>query len=547
MKKNPSNNQAKDTSLITRTMGMNFSFFRKYYFPEHNKSEDASFHGEVSQVLQEMSFHNRGTKFALAAPRGSAKSTLVTLQYALYSICYSIEHYIIIASSTAEQAETYLGHIKTELTQNERLIRDFPNVCETGRKPGPPRWKQNEIITRNNVKVTTFGSGQQIRGRRHQQFRPSLIILDDIEGDEEARNQESYYKLYDWLTKAILKSGDTSTNVIFLGTIHHYNSLLAQFTDEKANTGWLKKIYRSIISWANHQELWEKWKNIYNFRQDYKDRDGPQAADEFFNDNKELMLEGAQVLWPQQYNYYKLMKMREDEGQISFDSEMQNDPVNPRDCLFNLDEVHYWDDAYSSEEELLNALGDYKFFYGACDPSLGRQNKHGDYSAIVSVVMDREKGIIYVLDADIERRRPDNTIDTILEYHKRRDYNKFGFETNQFQEFMASELEKRSAQENANLPLEEIKHSSDKRARIEVLQPLIKNGTIRFSRRHHRLLEQMRYFPKGAHDDGLDALEMAVGLCKGPVTIFDIPNETYDQIIKELQQEYYFRRFHGYY
>ncbi len=522
MTQNKPSNQQQDATFIPRTLGINFPFFRKYYFPEHNKVEDASFHQEVSFILNEMTFNRRGTKFALAAPRGSAKSTLVTLQYAAYCICYHIEPYIVIASSTAEQAETYLSHIKAELTQNERLLRDFSEVCEFGRKPGPPRWKQNEIITRNDVKVTALGSGQQIRGRRHKQYRPSLIILDDIEGGDEAQTPDGYYKLHDWLTKSVLKAGDTPTNAIFLGTIHHYNSLLAQFTDPKANTGWLKKIYRSVIAWSAHPELWETWENIHNYRVAYKGKDGPLAADEFFNDNKEPMLEGTQVLWSQQKSYYELMKMRQDEGDVAFDSEMQNNPINPRDCLFNLDELHYWDAAYNSEEELLSALGDNKMFYGACDPSLGKQNKHGDYSAIVSAVKDTDKGILYVLDADIERRFPDKTIEVILGYHKRRDYTKFGFETNQFQEYMASELQKRSAQENAYLPLEEIKHSTDKRARIEALQPLVKNGTIRFCRRHHLLLEQMKYYPKGAHDDGLDALEMVVNLTTGSVSCWDV-------------------------
>ncbi len=521
MAKNPKNNQAQNISSITRALGMNFPFFRKYYFPEHNKIEDALFHQEILKILEEMTFNKRGTKFALAAPRGSAKSTLVTLQYIVYCIAYHIEPYIVIASSTCEQAETFLSHVKAELTQNVRLLRDFSDVCETGRKPGPPRWKQTEIITRNDVKVTALGSGQQIRGRRHKQFRPSLIILDDIEGSDEAKTAEGYYKLHDWLTKSVLKAGDTPTNVIFLGTIHHYNSLLAQFTDPKSNTGWLKKIYKMVISWSAHPELWEMWENIHNYLVAYKSNEGPLAADEFFNEHKEVMLEGTQVLWPQQKSYYELMKMRQDESEASFDSEMQNNPINPRDCLFNINELHYWDDAYDSEEELLNALGDNKMFYGACDPSLGKQNKHGDYSAIVSIVKDMDKGIIYVLDADIERRFPDKTIEVILMYHRKRDYTKFGFETNQFQEYMASELQKRSSEVSAYLPLEEIKHSTDKRARIEALQPLVKNGTIRFSKRHHRLLEQMKYYPKGAHDDGLDALEMVVNLTTGSVSCWD--------------------------
>ena len=73
---------------------------------------------------------------------------------------------------------------------------------------------------------------------------------------------------------------------------------------------------------------------------------------------------------------------------------MQNDPINPRDSLFNLKELVYWDDAFNSEEELLNTLSDERMFFGACDPSLGKQNKHGDYTGIVTVVLDRKTGII---------------------------------------------------------------------------------------------------------------------------------------------------------
>ena len=348
---------------------------------------------------------------------------------------------------------------------------------------------------------------------------------------------------HDWLTKTILKAGDGRTNVIFLGTIHHYNLLLAQFTDQKMNTGWIKKIYRSIISWSDHAELWEKWKNIHNYLAEHNGKEGPQAADEFFSENKELMLEGTEVLWPGQKTYYELMKMRQDEGEMSFDSEMQNEPINPRECLFNIDkDLHYWDDVYKTEEELLSAIGDNAAFYGACDPSLGKQNKHSDYTAVVSVVKDLSSGIIYVLDADIERRFPDQTIEVILKYHDRRHYQLFGFEVVQFQAFMASELQKRAALEGANLPLQEIKHSTDKRARIEVLQPLVKNGTIRFSRRFHRLLEQMKYYPKGAHDDGLDALEMVVQLSTAQISMFDLPPGRLEEFARMLEQTYQPRR-----
>lgn len=40
--------------------------------------------------------------------------------------------------------------------------------------------------------------------------------------------------------------------------------------------------------------------------------------------------------------------------------------------------------------------------------------------------------------------------------------------------------------------------------------PLFATGAIKFRRRHIELMEQLRAFPDGAHDDGPDALEMAV-------------------------------------
>ena len=55
------------------------------------------------------------------------------------------------------------------------------------------------------------------------------------------------------------------------------------------------------------------------------------------------------------------------------------------------------------------------------------------------------------------------------------------------------------------------------RGRIQSLQPLISSGTLRLSRRHNTLVDQLRYFPLGAHDDGPDALEMAVSAAgQGP-------------------------------
>jgi predicted phage terminase large subunit-like protein len=137
----------------------------------------------------------------------------------------------------------------------------------------------------------------------------------------------------------------------------------------------------------------------------------------------------------------------------------------------------------------------------------------------VSVLRDRKTGNLYVLDANIARRTPDQTIDTILDYYRARRYTAFAFESNQFQEFMRQEIEKRGKACGVYPKMTPLNHTTHKRARIGALQPLIHRGTLSFSRRHRLLLEQLRQFPRGAHDDGPDALEMAVSLAQQPVVV----------------------------
>jgi hypothetical protein len=157
-------------------MSKDFAFFRKYYFPNYNTISDADFHRELVALLQRIT-SKRGEKLAVAAPRGSAKSTIVGTQYILYCICHKIEEFVLLISSTSDQAALLLKHIKDELEKNERLIQDFPEVCELGTKPKPPRWTQYEIITRNGIKILALGTGQKVRGRRNRQFRPTFILF----------------------------------------------------------------------------------------------------------------------------------------------------------------------------------------------------------------------------------------------------------------------------------------------------------------------------------------------------------------------------------
>lgn len=493
-------------SETARELSKDFPWFRKYYFQNHHKFPDAAFHKEICELLSKMS-RRRGSRLALAAPRGMGKSTLITLEYALYNICHLKESFIVLISGTASQAEDFLSNIKTELQQNEKLLADFPELCNTGHKPAV-KWKQDEIITLNGVKVLVLSPSQSIRGRKHGVSRPSLIILDDIEPDTQDPTSEQFDKLQEWFTSSVLKAGSENpeSNIIFTGTIHRYGSFLERYINPKMNPGWIKKLYRAVISWAKRSDLWGQWERIYNSQEMDEEKQGPDAALRFFHKHEKEMLKGAKVIWPEWKSYYDLMVVRENEGHYSFDSELQNEPVNPKDCIFG--EIHYWEDQFPGEAELLGAIANHCTFLGACDPSLGKEK--GDYSAILTAVRDDNSGTIYMLDADIERRHPDKIIDDILNYYQKRSILAFGFETNQFQNILCDQLQQKGNERNIYPTVVPLQNYSDKLLRIQSLQPLIKNGTVQFSKKQHLLLEQIRRFPKCTHDDGPDALAMLI-------------------------------------
>lgn len=491
-----------------RLGAIDLEFFGRAYFPHYFSRPSPEFHRELDDIWQQGVMKGKapvtaserkkisrmeGVKRVVAAPRGHAKSTSLTFKGTIHAVAYEYKHYPIIISDSSEQAEGFLDNIRIEFEENEALREDFGDL--KGKV-----WRSNVLVTSTNIKVEGIGSGKKIRGRKHRNWRPDLLVLDDIENDENVLTPGQRSKLESWFLKAVSKAGDDYTDIIYIGTLLHYDSLLAKTLK---NPGYRAIKYRAVISFAKEDALWKRWEEIFT---DLSNEDRQADARAFFESNREKMLEGTKVLWKEKWSYYDLMVMRVTEGEASFNSEEQNEPINPEDCIFNEEWFEYYNDAEID-------FKDKNFvFFGFLDPSLGK-NRKSDFSAIITMAKHRVTGYMYVVDADIERRHPDQIIKDALEKERwlRRDYGrgykKFGAETVQFQWFLKEELAKASAGAGLYLPIEEVPQNSDKTMRIQTLQPDVKNHYIKFNKRHKLLMEQMKYFPMGAHDDGPDALE----------------------------------------
>lgn len=497
-----------DGGIRQRLGAIDLEFFGRAYFPHYFSRPSPDFHRELDDIWQQGVLKGEapttpgqvrkisrmaGVKRVVAAPRGHAKSTSLTFKGTIHSIVYGYKHYPIIISDSSDQAEGFLENIRVEFEENEAIQEDFGNLA--GKV-----WRSNVLVTSTNIKVEAIGSGKKIRGRKHRNWRPDLLVLDDIENDENVRTPEQRAKLENWFLKAVSKAGDDYTDIIYIGTLLHYDSLLAKTLK---NPGYRAVKYRAVISFSKEDMLWKKWEDIFT---DLSNENHEADARAFFEANRQKMLEGTEVLWPEKLSYYDLMVMRVTDGEASFNSEEQNEPINPGDCIFNPEWFKYYNEAETDFRDR-----DFLFF-GFVDPSLGK-SRHSDFSAIITVAKHKVSGYMYVMDADIERRHPDKIITDILDKERLlrreygRGYKKFGAETVQFQWFLKEELAKASAKAGLYLPIEEVPQSTDKTMRIQTLQPDVKNHYILFNKRHKLLMEQMEHFPMGAHDDGPDALE----------------------------------------
>lgn len=485
---------------------VDYQYFCQTYFPHYVPTPHFSlFQKFAFKRLPELIDGPTDAREVHEAPRGEAKSTYETQIGSLWCICranYIAEmiksgqiatkarkHMIGIVMNTEEQAAEMLESIKAELDTNPRLAMDFPEATGRGRV-----WQATTAITSNNIKIRIGGTGKKLRGMKHGPHRPDLIFLDDLENDENVKDKKQRDKVEDLVLKAVigLAGPQGGMDVFWVGTSLHYDAAINRVARAP---GWRRRVFKSIMQWPDNMALWERWEALYTRLGDDDEKDAFEAeALAFYEQHKAAMDAGAVVSWPEVRPLYRLMCMRA-VNHDAFNQEQQNEAGNDDTAPFK--GLQFW----------VNRLPDWIFF-GACDPSLGKQGTARDPSAILVGGLNRKTMVLDVVEADICRRVPDLIISRLIDLQAEYACVAWAIETVQFQAFLYSEIIKRAAQRGIAFPGIPVTPSTDKNLRIMSMQPHVANGLIRSHRNHTTLNEQLMFYPEADHDDGPDALDM---------------------------------------
>jgi hypothetical protein len=177
-------------------------FLESKIFPHHQDWVDVLEGREPSWLHPTMIYEPSSPKRLLVnVPPEHAKSTVITVNYALYRICMDPSIKIAIVSQTQKRAKEFLFAIKQRLTE--------PRWAKLQQVYGPPegwretseQWTQDQIYLKRDSEakdptVQALGVGQQIYGTR-----ADLIILDDVVSTSNAHMWEDQME---WLQKMVI-------------------------------------------------------------------------------------------------------------------------------------------------------------------------------------------------------------------------------------------------------------------------------------------------------------------------------------------------------
>jgi len=402
-------------------------------------------------------------KKLLLEPRGSFKSSVVTVGYSLQNVVLNPDIRILIASEKLSNAQKFLGEIKGHIERNE-YFRLLYGIMDSNKDDAV--WNSNEIVvsTRkvNKKEPTISTAGVEVTkvGMHYD-----LIIVDDPVSQSNVTSKEQIDKVFAWY-RLLLSMLDPGGRLIIIGTRWDYGDLYGTLQEYPHC-----EMFDILIRKAEWEETNEKTGETE-----------------------------TKYLFPTRLTREFLDETKRSQGTYIYSCQYLNEPVADEDATFREEWFKYY------IEEDLRHIDMTKFM--TVDPAISLE-KAADFTAFVICGVDRENNI-YILHIDRGHYQPAELIKKIFEYYARYGLEAVGVEMNVFQKTLKYQINDEMRAKKMFINLIELKNNKTqaKEDRIRALQPRYEQGTI-YHRKNDPLIGELEFellrFPKGKHDDIADA------------------------------------------
>lgn len=425
---------------------------------------------------------------ALAAPRGHAKSTAITLAYTLAALLFRLETFVVVVSNTQTKAVEFVRNLKDALLNNEAIRTHF------GVKDFAEKDTETDFIctmeSGHKFRVISIGFGTSVRGINWATKRPGLIIGDDMEDDEQVMSPDRREKAMNWLLSALLPVVSKTGKFRFVGTILHMDSILNNLCHDD---GWLSKI------WEAHDDLFEN------------------------------------ILWPEQFSKERLMEIRRNyirrERLENYNMEYRNKPVDTSSGFFRDDEF-----LPMTDEEKLPEVRAKRYFYAGADFAISKKARR-DFTVMPIISVDHQ-GTWYVEFVQRARMDAKELVDELFALEETFNPQVWFLEDGAIYKALraaidAEMVQRRREGKNTTPIIETFTPVDDKMTRARSFQKLMRGKRVKWDTDADwfpEVKQELLEFPRGLHDDVPDAfatIALGIDMMSTPETPEEEEEEEY--------------------
>lgn len=172
--------------------------FGKLFFPKTFRQDSPEFHDEIGNALYQPTRYDAFEVF-----RGGAKTSLLRV-FTAQRVSYAISRTIMYVSVSQQHAVLSVRWLKRQITYNTKWAQLF------GLRKGE-KWSDEIIeiyhgVDETPITIMAMGITGQIRGFNVDDYRPDLIIADDVLNEENTATPEQRKKLSDLFFGALQNS-----------------------------------------------------------------------------------------------------------------------------------------------------------------------------------------------------------------------------------------------------------------------------------------------------------------------------------------------------
>lgn len=401
----------------------------------------------------------------LLIPRGHLKTAIVTKGFVIQSLLRNPDIRILIANQVWDKSREMLYEIKQLLTEKTDLPKLFGGFISE-------RWREDDIVISQRTKalaaptIGTSGVEAELTSSHYD-----MIILDDLQGEKNFQTPDSREKVKRYY-RSMMDLIEPGGVIIVIGTRWHLDDVYQYIMDNE------KEYYDIEV-----RQVIENGKIIF-----------PKKFQKKFDpDTKSWTTVDYHCT-----DYIDYLKKRPSE---EFASQYMNNPIDSENAIFRKSYFKYYD---RRPERLFVSM--------TIDPAIS-EKQSADYFAINVSGMD-EKYNIYVLDTVKGHWKVAESIDNIFTTFQKWRPSVVGLETIAYQKALKSWLEEKQRERGVFFPITELTRNTNesKEFRIKALEPFYRDGMIFHAPWMKSLEEELLQFPRGKHDDEIDALASQLSL-----------------------------------